>query len=50
MMLHRNSVQYRVQRALELCGRDLNDADVALELHTALTAAHWLGKAVLVRG
>ncbi len=50
MTLHRNSVQYRVQRALELCGRDLNDADVALELHTALTAAHWLGKAVLVRG
>jgi DNA-binding PucR family transcriptional regulator len=50
MVLHRNSVQYRVQRALELCGRDLNDADVALELHTALTAAHWLGKAVLVRG
>ncbi len=50
MMLHRNSVQYRVQRALELCERDLNDADVALELHTALTAAHWLGKAVLVRG
>ncbi len=50
MVLHRNSVQYRVQRALELCERDLNDADVALELHTALTAAHWLGKAVLIRG
>jgi DNA-binding PucR family transcriptional regulator len=47
MVLHRNSVQYRVQRALELCERDLNDADVALDVHTALTAAHWLGRAVL---
>ena len=50
MVLHRNSVQYRVQRALELCERDLNDADVALDVHTALTAAHWLGRAVLSRG
>jgi hypothetical protein len=50
MVLHRNSVQYRVQRALELCERDLSDADVALEVHTALSAAHWLGRAVLVRG
>jgi DNA-binding PucR family transcriptional regulator len=50
MVLHRNSVQYRVQRALELCERDLNDPDVALEIHTALTAAHWLGRAVLARG
>lgn len=50
MTLHRNSVQYRVQRALELCERDLNDADVALDVHTALTAAHWLGRAVLQRG
>jgi DNA-binding PucR family transcriptional regulator len=50
MMLHRNSVQYRVQRAQELCGRDLSDAAVALDVHTALMAAHWLGRAVLARG
>lgn len=50
MVLHRNSVQYRVQRAQELCERDLNDADVALEIHTALIAARWLGRAVLRRG
>jgi hypothetical protein len=49
MVLHRNSVQYRVQRALELCGRDLSDADVALDVHTALSAAHWLGRTVLER-
>lgn len=47
MVLHRNSVQYRIQRAQELCERDLNDPDVALDVHTALTAAHWLGRAVL---
>ena len=49
MVLHRNSVQYRVQRAQELCERDLNDADAALDVHTALIAAHWLGRAVLKR-
>lgn len=47
MILHRNSVQYRVQRALELCGRDLNDPEVAFDLQVALQAAHWLGRAVL---
>ncbi len=47
MVLHRNSVQYRVQRALELCERDLSEPDVALDLHVALDAAHWLGQAVL---
>ena len=47
MVLHRNSVQYRVQRAQDLCGRDLDDAAVALDVHTALLAAHWLGRAVL---
>jgi DNA-binding PucR family transcriptional regulator len=50
MVLHRNSVQYRVQRALELCGRDLTDADVALDIQTALTATRWMGRAVLERG
>ncbi len=49
MVLHRNSVQYRVQRAQELCEQDLNDAAVALDVHTALLAAHWLGRAVLRR-
>jgi hypothetical protein len=49
LVLHRNSVQYRVQRALELCGRDLSEADVAFDVHAALTAAHWLGRAVLAR-
>jgi DNA-binding PucR family transcriptional regulator len=47
MVLHRNSVQYRIQRALELCERDLNEPDAALDLRVALDAARWLGRAVL---
>lgn len=50
MVLHRNSVQYRVQRALELCERDLNELDVALDVQVALNAAHWLGSAALSQG
>jgi DNA-binding PucR family transcriptional regulator len=47
MIMHRNSVQYRVNQALALCGRELTEVDVALDLQVALNAAHWLGRAVL---
>jgi DNA-binding PucR family transcriptional regulator len=47
MIMHRNSVQYRVNQALALCGRELTDVDVALDVQVALNAAHWLGRAVL---
>jgi hypothetical protein len=47
MIMHRNSVQYRVNQALALCDRELNDVDVALDIQVALNAAHWLGRAVL---
>lgn len=47
MIMHRNSVQYRVNQALALCGRELTDLDVSLDLQVALNAAHWLGRAVL---
>ena len=43
--LHRNTVRYRVERALEERGRPLDDERLELEL--ALTACHWLGDAVL---
>lgn len=49
MTLHRNSIQYRVQRALASCGRDLEEPGAAFRLQTALEAAHWLGGAVLVK-
>lgn len=41
MGVHRNTVYYRVQRALEFYGRPLG-AD-ALDLHLALEVAHWRG-------
>jgi hypothetical protein len=48
MIMHRNSVQYRVNQALALCERELTEVDVALDLQVALNAAHWLGRAVLI--
>jgi DNA-binding PucR family transcriptional regulator len=47
MIMHRNSVQYRVNQALALCDRELTDVDVALELQVSLNAAQWLGRPVL---
>jgi DNA-binding PucR family transcriptional regulator len=47
MIMHRNSVQYRVNQALALCDRELAEVDVALDLQVALNAAYWLGRPVL---
>lgn len=43
--LHKNTVKYRVDRALEARGRPLGDERLDLEL--ALVACRWLGPAVL---
>ncbi len=43
--VHRNTVKYRVDRAIELRGRPLDDDRFNLEL--ALIACRWLGRAVL---
>lgn len=43
--VHRNTVKYRVDRAIEVRGRDLDDDRFNLEL--ALLACQWLGQAVL---
>jgi DNA-binding PucR family transcriptional regulator len=45
MVMHRNSVKYRVASAEKILGRRLGDDRQAIEL--ALTACHWLGPAVL---
>lgn len=45
--IHRNTAQYRVQRAEELRGRPLRDGRLDVEL--ALLACRWLGSAVLMR-
>lgn len=44
--LHRNTVRYRLDRALELVGRDLDE--VRLDLEVALRCAERLGRLVLV--
>ncbi|MEU6506033.1 helix-turn-helix domain-containing protein [Streptomyces sp. NPDC046942] len=43
--LHRNTVKYRVDKAIEARGRGLDDDRLNLEL--ALLACQWLGRAVL---
>jgi len=45
--LHKNTVKYRVDRAVELRGRGVDDDRLDLEL--ALIACRWLGPAVLSR-
>ncbi|MEU7634440.1 helix-turn-helix domain-containing protein [Nocardia sp. NPDC049220] len=47
MTVHRNTIQYRVQKALELAGHTFGNRDRTLDLQLALHAAHWLGAAVL---
>jgi hypothetical protein len=45
LFLHRNTAQYRVQKAEELRGRPLREGRLDVEL--ALLACHWLGSVVL---
>jgi DNA-binding PucR family transcriptional regulator len=45
MMLHKNSVQYRIRKAEEALGAPIEDRRADLEL--ALRACHYLGQAVL---
>ncbi|MGW4244361.1 PucR family transcriptional regulator [Nocardia sp. NPDC004722] len=48
MTMHRNTIQYRVQQALDLCGHSFDDDPVhTLDVQLALHAAHWLGSAML---
>jgi PucR-like helix-turn-helix protein/diguanylate cyclase with GGDEF domain len=48
LFLHRNTAQYRVQKAEELRGRPLREGRLDVEL--GLLACHWLGSAVLQPG
>jgi DNA-binding PucR family transcriptional regulator len=45
MLMHKNSVKYRVASAEKVLGRPIGNDRQAIEL--ALTACHWLGRAVL---
>lgn len=46
MLMHKNSVKYRIASAGKALGRPIGSDRQAVEL--ALTACHWLGRAVLV--
>ena len=50
MILHRNTIQYRVAQAMELCGQSLDDPDAVFKVQTALEACWWMGPAVLRSG
>ena len=45
LVLHKNTVQYRIRRAEESLGRPVGENQLDLEL--ALRASHWLGSSVL---
>jgi DNA-binding PucR family transcriptional regulator len=45
LILHKNTVQYRVRKARECLGHPAGDSRLDVEL--ALLAAQWLGPAVL---
>jgi len=45
MLMHKNSVKYRVESAEKILGHRIRSDRQAIEL--ALTACHWLGRAVL---
>jgi DNA-binding PucR family transcriptional regulator len=45
--MHRNTVKYRIDKAIEMRGRPLEDD--AVELHVALLLCHWLRTSVLAR-
>lgn len=47
LVLHRNTVRYRINQALELCDRDIAGISVDFNIQVALNAAHWLGRTVL---
>ena len=48
LMLHKNTVQYRIRKAEESLGRAVGENRHDVEL--ALRASHWLGSAVLRSG
>jgi DNA-binding PucR family transcriptional regulator len=49
MTLHRNTIQYRVAQAMELCGQSFDDPDAVFKVQIALEVCRWMAPAVLVR-
>jgi DNA-binding PucR family transcriptional regulator len=47
MILHRNTIQYRVAQAMELCGQNFDDPEAVLRVQMALEVCRWMAPAVL---
>ncbi|EUA12187.1 pucR C-terminal helix-turn-helix domain protein [Mycobacterium kansasii 732] len=47
MLLHRNTIQYRVAQAMELCGGRFDDPDAVFRVQVALEICRWMAPAVL---
>jgi len=47
MILHRNTIQYRVAEAMELCGQSFDDPDAVFRVQTALEVCRWMAPTVL---
>lgn len=47
MILHRNTIQYRIGQAMELCGQNFDDPDSVFKVQTALEVCRWMAPAVL---
>nr|VTO95871.1 Purine catabolism regulatory protein [Mycobacterium riyadhense] len=47
MTLHRNTIQYRVAQAMELCGQSFDDPDAAFKVQIALEVCRWMAPGVL---
>lgn len=47
MTLHRNTIQYRIVQAMELCGQNLDDPDAVFRVQMALEVCRWMAPGVL---
>jgi len=47
LYVHRNTIQYRVNHAMELCGASFDDPEAILQIQIALLACRWMGRSVL---
>lgn len=47
MILHRNTIQYRVTQAMERCGQNFDDPDAVFKVQVALEVCRWMAPTVL---
>jgi DNA-binding PucR family transcriptional regulator len=47
MILHRNTIQYRVTQAMDVCGLSFDDPDAVFNVQVALEVCRWMAPAVL---